>query len=75
MTLGNLRLPVPFVLAEDLGGDRELLGAVEESGADNDLVAKNGLVVVHVAGAIGAVVTVDRFACVDRNRGEEVLGQ
>ena len=39
MPLRNLRLPVQFILAENLGRDWELLAALEESGADHDLVA------------------------------------
>ena len=54
----ELGLPAQTVLAEDLGGDGEGLGAVEEGGADDDLGAEDGLVVVDVGGAVGAVVAV-----------------
>ena len=58
----HLRLPGETVLAEDLGRDLEILGALQQAGADDDLVAEDGLVVVHVGGAVGAVVAVDGFA-------------
>ena len=59
----QLRLPPQPILAEDLSGNGPLLAAVEESGADDDLVvAHDGLVVVDVGGAVGAVVAVDWVA-------------
>jgi len=40
------RLPTQRILAECPSSDSEVLGALEEAGADDDLVAENGLVVV-----------------------------
>ena len=59
----QLWLPAQPVLAEDLGSDWELLAALEQASADNDLGAENGLVVVDVGGAVGAVVAVYWLAC------------
>ena len=61
----DLGLPLQPILAEDLGRDLEILAALEQAGTDDDLVAQDGLVVVDVGGAVGAVVTVDVFACLE----------
>lgn len=58
----HLRLPGQTILAEDLRRDLEVLGALQQAGADNDLVAQDGLMVVHVGGAVGAVVAMDGLA-------------
>jgi len=68
----HLRLPGETILAEDLRSDLEILGALEQAGTDHDLVTEDGLVVVHVGGAIGAVVAVDRLAWEEVS---ELLGQ
>ncbi len=39
------------------------MAAVEEDGAHDDLVAHDGLVVVDVRGAVGAVVAAYCFSC------------
>jgi len=62
-SLGNLWLPAHLGLAEDLRRRLELLPAVQQHGADDDLVAHDGLVVVDVRGAVGAVVAIDGLAC------------
>ena len=67
--LRDLLLPVEAVLAVDLEADGVVLGQVEQGGADDVLVAHDGLVVVDVRGAVGAVVAVDGFACCG-GRGE-----
>ena len=70
--MAELGLPVQPVLAEDLGGDGEVGRALEQAGADDDLGAEHGLVVVDVRGAVGAVVAVYGLAClvgVARPRG------
>ena len=59
----QLWLPAQPILAEDLSNDWELLAALEQASADNDLGAENGLVVVDVGGAVGAVVAVYWLAC------------
>ena len=61
--LRNLRLPAHLGLAEDLSSRLQVLASVEEDGTDDDLIAHDGLVVVDMGGAIGAVVAVDRLAC------------
>lgn len=58
----ELRLPAQAILAEDLGRDGELGAALQQGGADDDLVAQDGLVVVEVRGAVWAVVAVYWFA-------------
>jgi len=58
----HLRLPGVTILAEDLRSDLEILGTLQQAGADDDLVTEDGLVVVHVGGAVGAVVAVDWLA-------------
>lgn len=58
----HLGLPGEAILAEDLSRDLEVLGALQQAGADDDLVAQDGLVVVDVGGAVGAVVAVDVLA-------------
>ena len=59
----ELRLPAQPILAEDLGRDGELAAALEQARADDDFGPQDGLVVVDVRGAVGAVVAVYRFAC------------
>lgn len=68
-SMRNLRLPRHAIFAEDLRGDFEIFGAFEQTGADDDLVVThNGLMVVYVGGAVGAVVAVNGFAfCSKRN--------
>lgn len=56
--LSQLWLPAQPILAEDLSNYWELLAALEQASADNDLGAENSLVVVDVGGAVGAVVAV-----------------
>lgn len=58
----ELRLPAQPILAEDLGRDGELAAALEQARADDDFGPQDGLVVVDVRGAVGAVVAVYRFA-------------
>ena len=69
MADSDLGLPLQAVLAEDLSLDGELAATVEQTGADDDLVAENGLVVVQVRGAVGAVIAVDWLACVGERKG------
>lgn len=66
MPLRNLWLPVQLVLAENLRRNRELLAPLQKSGADNDLVAQDGLVVVDVRGAVGTVVAIYGVSCEER---------
>ena len=59
----NLLLPRQSILAVNLCGRLQILAALEQGGADDDLGAEDGLVVVGVGGAVGAVVAVDVLAC------------
>ena len=61
--MGNLILPRPTILPIDLSRDLEVLAALQEARANDNLVAQYGLVVVYMGGAIGTVVAVDRFSC------------
>ena len=61
--MSHLGLPGQTILAKDLGRDGELLVAFQQGGADDDLIAEDGLVVVDVRGAVGAVVAVYGIAC------------
>jgi hypothetical protein len=54
-------LPVHLGLAINLRGRTPRFATVEENGADNDLRAHDGLVVVDMGGAVGAVIAVDRL--------------
>ncbi len=65
VTFRNLRLPVQLVLAIELGYDRKLFITFQKDRADDNLVTENGLVVVEVRGAVGAIVAVDGFALRD----------
>jgi len=58
----NLLLPVHLRLAVDLSVGFPVLASVEEDGADDDFRAHDGLVVVDMGGAVGAVVAVDGVA-------------
>lgn len=60
--LRNLRLPAHLGLPEDLSARLQVLAAIEEDGTDDELVAHDGLVVVDVARAVGAIVAVYRLA-------------
>lgn len=62
--MSNLLLPRKSVLAKDLGGRLEALATLgqETSAQDDGVIAHNGLVVVDVGGAVGAVVAVDVLA-------------
>lgn len=60
------------ILAENLGRDGELLAALEQARADDDLGSQHRLVVVDVRGAVGAVVAVYRLACVWEGGGGRV---
>lgn len=62
--LGNLLLPAETILSEDLGcGLEGLAGLGEDTCAEDDgVVTHDGLVVVDVGGAVGAVVAVDVLA-------------
>jgi len=68
-SLRDLRLPAHLGLAEDLSRRFEVMAAVEEDGAHDDLVAHDGLVVVDVRGAVGAVVAAYCFSCFFLERG------
>ena len=57
----DLRLPSQPVLTVDLYSDLEALGALQQAGSHDNVVAHDGLVVVRVGGAVGAVVAVDRI--------------
>ena len=59
----HLGLPAETILAEDLDGDGELFGTFQQGGTDDDLVTCDGLVVVNVGGAVGAVIAVYGLAC------------
>lgn len=59
----HLGLPAQAVLSKDLRLDGEGGAALQEGGADDDLGAQDGLVVVDVRGAVGAVVAVYGLAC------------
>lgn len=56
------RLPVVPILGIDLSRGLPVLGALEQRGADHVLGRVDGLVVVDVGGAVGAVVAVHRVA-------------
>lgn len=56
-------MPLQPILAKDLRMHAKVLAALEQTGADDDFVAEDGLVVVDVRGAVGAVVAVYVFAC------------
>ena len=55
-------LPLGLILAIDLGGNGEGFCLLQQAGADDNLGAQEGLMVIDVSGAIGAVVTVNWFA-------------
>ena len=59
----DLGLPAQPVLPEDLRLDGEGAAALEQARADDDLGPEDGLVVVDVGGAVGAVVAVHGLAC------------
>lgn len=59
----HLRLPLQPILSEDLRRDLEILAPLQQCRANNDLVAQDGLVVVEVRCAVGAVVAVYWLAC------------
>lgn len=61
--MGNLILPRPTILSIDLSRDLEVLAALQEARANDNLIAQHGLLVVDVGGAVGAVVAIDRFPC------------
>jgi len=61
----NLRLPAQPILPENLRRHLEMVASFQQAGADDDLVAQDGLVVVEVRGAVGAVVAVYGLACGD----------
>lgn len=73
--LRNRRLPAQLVLAEDLSRHREILAALQQTGAHHDLRAQHGLVVVDVRGAVGAVVAVDGFAWRRKKRKRSVVSR
>lgn len=59
----ELRLPLGPILTKDLRRDRKFLTAGQQTGPDDNFRPENGLVVVDVRGAVGAVVAVYGFAC------------
>lgn len=61
-SLGQLRLPAQPILPEDLRRDLEVVASLQQARADDDLVAQDGLVVINVRGAVGAVVAIHRLA-------------
>lgn len=61
--LGNLRLPPQPILPKDLRRHFEPLAAVQQRRPNDNLVAHDGLMVVNMRGAIGAVVAVDGVSC------------
>lgn len=61
--LRNLRLPAHLRLAKDLSSGLQIFAAIKEHGTHDELVAHDGLVVVDMGSAVGAVVAVDRLAC------------
>ena len=60
--LSNSRLPLEPVLPINLGRNGERLALLQQAGTDDDLGAEDGLVVIYVRGAVGAVVAIDWFA-------------
>lgn len=70
----HLRLPPQAILPEDLRCDFEVLAALQQARAHDDLVAQHGLVVVDVRCTVGAVVAVDGVSCWDGGRGLVGLG-
>lgn len=59
----NLRLPAQLILAENLSPNGEAVAPLEQTGAHHDLGPEDGLVVVDVRCAVGAVVAVYWLAC------------
>lgn len=58
----ELRLPLGPILAVNLSRDWKRVTAFEQTGPDDYFGPENGLVVVDVRGAVGAVVAVYGFA-------------
>ena len=59
----HLFLPRRPILAENFRRRLQVFPALEQRGADDDFGAEDGLVVVDVGGAVGAVVAVDVLSC------------
>lgn len=59
----NLLLPLQLVLAIDLRNGIKLLALLQQNRSEDDLVWHDGLLVVRVRGAVGAVEAVDWIAC------------
>ena len=59
----DLRLPFQTVFTVDLGCDLEVFGALQQAGSHDNVVAHDGLVVVGMGSAVGAVVAVDGVSC------------
>lgn len=60
--LSDLGYPTGTILSVDLGGGFEILGSIEQGGANDIIGSHDLLVVIRMGGAIGTVVAVDRFA-------------
>ena len=70
----DLLLPWRPILSENLRGGLQILAARKQRGADDDFRAEDGLVVVDVGGAVGAVVAVDILSCKWQGRLVVLLG-